>query len=256
MQASLARPTAAPEPFRWADCSVRLKQMDKRMRYEPENQPTPKLSQMIQRDTTVSSAGVEQDTNLRPELIFRSPLFSQRSTYFAILWIVPVFVSILEIAKAILTGNKQEILVSLALVGVGFVSIGVVVMLETGQIVLKSHKLVEYRCLGFSRTFLYSQIYAVKQGARADLTWIGYYPFSRNGCVDYERRRGTVLIPIQLQEELRHELSQRITAPTPTVNQGRARATLILLLLFMLVIFVVIMVLIQLYPRELVRFLR
>ncbi len=131
---------------------------------------------------------------------------------------------------AALAGHKYAPLALLVLWGLALGSIISLIWLRTGHVVLKADRLVEYTCLNFSRIFTYAQIFEVKRGTHADQTWVRYYPIGKNGQIDYERVRGTNLVSVYRESELRYELRQRITALPPAFPQ-RVSSIWILLLL-------------------------
>ena len=63
----------------------------------------------------------------------------------------------------------------LGLPGLALISLGASFLLQKGRIVLKSGQLIEHKILNYPRALSYSHIFEVKQGPRADRTWIRYY---------------------------------------------------------------------------------
>ena len=56
-----------------------------------------------------------------------------------------------------------------------------------------------------------------------------------HGHIDYKSIRGTNLIPVLREKDLRHELNRRITAPPPTLSQTASSIWALLLLGVLLV---------------------
>ena len=147
---------------------------------------------------------------------------------------------VLSSGLAFLAGYQSLIWMVLALPGLALIGLLSFYLLRTGRIVLKSDRLIEYNLLNYPRVIMYAQIYEVKRGVHADQTWIRYYPMSRDGRINYRSARGMNLISVLNVQELRHELSQRISAPAPILSLN-SRGPWMLLLLAGLVLPVIVL---------------
>jgi hypothetical protein len=209
------------------------------MNQKPTNRP---LFNLLQ--TTDSIDGVEQVVDGLPELVFRSPTIKETigNMTFVILIIVFGFPVVLIGVLAVLAGYKSMVLGLLVLPALALISLVSYFLLQTGRVVLKSDKLIEYNMLNYPRVFRYAQIFEVKRGSHADQIWIRYYSMSRNGQINYNSTRGRNLISVRRETELRRELSQRISAPAPIFSQSTSSMLITILLLGVLVIPVVVTV--------------
>jgi hypothetical protein len=213
------------------------------MNQKPANRLPSKLLQAIIGDTAFSPSRLEQTVNDLPELVFRSPTFKEifGNTTLVILIIAFGFPLALVSGVAFLAGYNSLVLGALALPGLALISLVSFFLLQTGRVVLKSDKLIEYNLLNHPRVFTYAQIYEVKRGAHADQTWIRYYSLKRNGRINFKSIRGRNLISVRNDAELRHELSQRITAPPPILSQTASYTWIFLLLGGLVLPFIVVL---------------
>jgi len=199
------------------------------------------LSNLLQ--TADSPGRVEQFDDGFPELVFRSPVIKETfgNTTFVVLIIAFGFPLVLLGVLATLAGFQSIVLGLLVLLVLALIGLIALLLLRRGRIVLKSDKLIEYNFLNHPRCFTYAQIFEVKRGTHADQTWIRYYSMSRNGQINYRSIKGRNLISVHRDEEMRRELSRRISAPEPMLSQN-ASSIMIALLLGVLVIPVVVAV--------------
>jgi len=203
------------------------------MNQQHTDRPLPNLLQDID-----SPDGVEQVNDGLPEIIFKSP--SIKDTFgnltFVILIVFFVFPIILIGILAVLAGYKTILLGLLVLPALALIVLLSILLLQTGRIVLKSDRLIEYNLLNYPRAFRYDQIFEVKQGSHADQIWLRYYPMSQNGQINYSSTRGRNLITVRGETELRRELNQRISAPAPASSRSTSSTLITILLLGVLVI--------------------
>lgn len=199
------------------------------------------LSNLLQ--TVDSSDQVEQLEVGFPELVFRSPAIQETfgNTTFVILIIAFGLPLVLLGVLATLTGYQSMVVGLLVIVVLALIGLVLILLLRRGRIVLKSDKLIEYKFLNHPRCLTYAQIFEVKRGTHADQTWIRYYSMGRNGQISYRSIKGRNLISVHRDEEMRRELSRRISAPEPVLSKN-ASSIMIALFLGVLVIPVVIVV--------------
>jgi len=188
-------------------------------------------------ETIGAPNGVKQAAGSQSMLVFRSPTLIRTfgNVTFVIVLLVVACSIVLGFIKIMAAGIQTVILATLVIIGLGFGSIGLYILLRTGRIVLNANSLVEYNILGFSRTFLYAQIFEVKQGSHANEIQINYYPIGRNGQIDQKSVRGASLISVERDGDLFRELSRWISAHPP----ARSRSEKLIFSLYLLVLFLI-----------------
>jgi len=202
------------------------------MNQKPVNRLPSKLLEAIPGDTAYSPDRLEGTMDDMPELVFRSPTFKETfgSATFVILIIAFGLPLALFCGVAFLAGYQSFVRVVLALPGLALIGLLSFYLLRTGRLVLKSDRLIEYDLLSHPRVITYAQIYEVNRGVHPDQTCIRYYPMDRDGRINYKSIRGRNLISVLNVAELRHELSQRITAPAPVLSENVSYIWILLLL--------------------------